>query len=242
MMLLWIINLTCSSKTCPNDLFSEVFSCLKHLTNGTNHTSLISGIDTVMMKRNCGNGAFDGSVQCLKRLYSRYDDPASREWLHKLARPRRWQSGFDRFCQHVNYYINERQCIQQQNTKFEACVKVNNDDFVLPKQFIHHNDGSYTVDETTLKSMCKVFDRTDKCLSGPFRNSCGKEVGAILLDFHGGLTPPMCNEFNRFHRSNMFSSTATILYPSKVNAIGTVILLQFFTLFFTYTDQLDLWS
>lgn len=52
-------------------------------------------------------------------------------------------------------YMNERQCIQQQNTKFEACVRLNNEDFVNPKQFILHTGGGYTVDEDTLKSMCR---------------------------------------------------------------------------------------
>ena len=48
------------------------------------------------------SGAFDDSVQCLERLYDRCDSPEAKEWLQKLARPRRWEAGFRRFCRHVD--------------------------------------------------------------------------------------------------------------------------------------------
>lgn len=53
MVLLWLVNLTCSGHSCPKDLLSEVFSCLRNLTHGSNQSTLMSAIDAELMKQNC---------------------------------------------------------------------------------------------------------------------------------------------------------------------------------------------
>ncbi|CAC5409466.1 unnamed protein product [Mytilus coruscus] len=192
MVLLWLINLTCSGHTCPKDLLSEVFSCLRNLTHGSNQSSLLSSIDVDLMKRNCGTGAFDDSVQCLDRLYKRCDDPEAQEWLHKLAKPGRWKAGFDRFCKHVNLYTKQKLCIQKQNEKVLACVNSNKDVFNNEQKYVATTRDGYKVDENVIKPTCSVFHWTDKCLSGPLGDECGREVGAVVADFNGGITPPLC--------------------------------------------------
>lgn len=209
MVLLWLINLTCSSHPCPKDLLHEVFSCLKNLTHGSNQSTLVSDVDAELMRRNCGTGAFDDSVQCLQRLYDRCDSSEAQEWLNKLARPRRWQSGFERFCEHVNLYTQQKHCIHEQNEQIEDCVNKNKRQFEKSDKYVYHTREGYEVDESVIKTTCSVFHWTEKCLSGPLRNSCGREVGAVLADFQGGITPPMCKNYSP--SASSYQSTSCLL-------------------------------
>lgn len=190
MVLLWLVNLTCTSHNCPPNLLSEVFSCLQNLTNGSNQSQFI---DAELMKRNCKSGAFDDSVQCLERLYKQCSTPVAREWLEKIARPGRWKSGFDRFCTHVDRYMEQKECIQRQNVAVKDCVSRNTDPNIVnsPPQ----NFNGISISEHAIESTCRLFHWTDKCLDGELGQSCGVPVGAIVKDFHGGITPPICVKY-----------------------------------------------
>lgn len=196
MILLWLINLTCSGPTCPNDLLTEVFSCLKNLTQDSNKdSSLIASIDAEDMKKNCRTGAFDDSVQCLRRIYDRCNSPEALEWLHKLARPNRWQAGFDRFCEHVHLYARQKNCLDQQNEQAESCIEKNQKQFKNEPKYSVRNNYGYHIDEDIIRKTCRLFHGITICLSDPIKVSCGREVGAVLADFQGGLTPPVCANY-----------------------------------------------
>lgn len=211
MVLLWLVNLTCSGHSCPKDLLSEVFSCLRNLTHGSNQSTLMSAIDAELMKQNCRSGAFDDSVQCLERLYDRCDSPEAKEWLQKLARPRRWEAGFRRFCRHVDLYIAQKHCIQQQNAELEACVNRHKDKFTNTNTYVSYTPTGYSVNEQVLKSTCSVFHWTDHCLNFPLGQSCGEPVGAVVKDFQGGITPPVCANYQVNESSSRTSYTSNIV-------------------------------
>ncbi|XP_033744985.1 uncharacterized protein LOC117330661 [Pecten maximus] len=193
--ILWVVNLTLGY--CPDDLLSEVFTCLHNLTYGSGDSMLITGADADRMQRHCRHGDLDDSVDCLNKIYSQCTSPRDFERLRKFADPDAWRSGFQRFCSNTDFYVERRTCVTKLDKELEKCIKRHEEFTIQSSKQIpsYSNDQVEERENQRIEQICRFFHGANQCLNSDIGSKCGPEISAILSDFAGGIMPPVCRGY-----------------------------------------------
>lgn len=214
MIVFLLMSVTCSGSCPDHSALKEALTCLHNLTDGDNSKISINTADILRTKSFCDNDNFGDSVRCLRRIYSTCKDPVKIENLRKYAEPNAWEAGFNRLCYSMSLYIQKSECIQAQSQEIEQCVERQKDVTVSREA-----GAVYSIDKDEhqyVKDVCGYFHIVNDCFSSRIRNKCGEVIQAVLADFYGGLTPPICRDFsiaaplNSGRRTNSALSLVTL--------------------------------
>ncbi|KAK3102742.1 hypothetical protein FSP39_013603 [Pinctada imbricata] len=199
-MLFWLMSITCSGP-CPDNIMHEVWTCLNNLTRGGD--SLMNGGDAQLMYENCQHGGFNDSLKCLRRVYDTCSDPRKKEAFFKYASIDAWESGFRRFCHNINLYMDKQECITRQSEDIKSCIEKNKDKYLDKPASVSSSDTYQSADQQlSIHNTCTFFHVTQFCYGQPIGAQCGADIRAILSDFTGGITPPMCRNYKVDDRGN----------------------------------------
>ncbi|XP_033744998.1 uncharacterized protein LOC117330670 [Pecten maximus] len=180
---------------CPEDKIGRVIACLTSPADQHEDSSsvLLSGRDVREMEKYCRSGSA-GMLDCITVLFDNCTKPDDRQLLVKFADRQKLNSTFARFCEDFDVYRSNSGCISAQEQAVHKC----------------HEDSKKTlVPLGPVHSVCRTFQITYECSTGPVTRMCGRQTGDVIRNFLRGITPPICQGYDhRDTRSTAHVSTA----------------------------------
>ncbi|OWF51130.1 uncharacterized protein LOC110449588 [Mizuhopecten yessoensis] len=190
---------------CPQDKIGRVIACLTSPAGEHGDSALLSGRDVREMEKYCRNGGSTSMLDCITALFDNCTQSDENELLAKFADRQRLNLTFVRFCENFEVYRSNSRCISDQEQIVHAC----------------HEDSKKTlVPLGPVHTVCRNFQTTYECSTGPVTRACGRQTGDVIGNFLRGITPPICQGYD--HRDP--TSTAHVSNARDSHVIASVTL------------------